>query len=476
MCPRQHGANENTDAALEQAIQLLQENRRFADAFYLGQVLLERELKSGGGLPDFIRNAYESGRLEECAEYLAALADKHPGDADPLKYAAGLYGEMGQRERSRALAKMAAAREPFSPSRAKNARLHLLAMQCISTADYKYSPLAGHFSSPGLTDLCTVLDPGIAVHRLLVDDLSAALKAVECLPKCDIAFNTIGDPDYEEALHNAAALCDVLNLPVFNPPRRVRALNRASLPALLRGKSERLMAARSLYLPPGRAKNSDITEAMRNNHLPFPVIVRAPGFQGGRHMKLVVDDIAELGDEPYRGDGLYVIEFVDVSFQDRRAPGRRFYPKYRAFFANGRLFPIHLFVSDQYEVHKKTSGLVHDSHPWLSDMEAEFLRDPERHLPEGLWDELKAAMSSFGLDYFGVDFAVSARPGDRGRLVLFECNPAMANRTAVLPEGDPVRRQWRDVTLAAHVALCAKSGVSAWPFAIKKGIPDSPLG
>lgn len=473
MCPPQRDANENVEAAFAQAIKLLQKNGDFADAFHLSQIQLERGSASECKLACIIKNAYESGRLNECADFLVALVEKHPGDADLLNYTAGLLGEMGHRQQSRAFAKRAAARKPFFPSRVRNARLRVLAMQCIATADYRYSPLAGRFFLPGLTNLYTILDPGIAVHRLLVDDLSAAMEAVKYLPKCDVVFNTISDPDYEEPLQNAATLCKVLDLPVFNAPCQVRQMNRASLPAVLHEKSDRLTAAKSVYLPPEKTKNSDITLAMQKNHLGFPVIIRAPGFQGGRHMVLAVDSFEELGEELYRGNGLYIVEFVDVSFQDRRAAECLFYPKYRAFFTNGQLFPIHLFVSNQYEVHKKTADPVHARYPWLLDMEAEYLQDPEHHLPEGLWGELKTAAAAFGLDYFGVDFAVSTRPEDSDRLVLFECNPAMRNKIVLLPEGDRVQRKWRDVTLAAHVALCTKSGVPTWPFALRKGLQFS---
>lgn len=273
MNPIHHGADEEIDAAFTRAIHLLQKERCFIDAFYLGQIQLERSSKSEDKLPGFIKNAYESGLLNECAEFLVALANRHPGDADLLNYTAGLLGEMGQKQQSRAFARMAAACKPFFPSRVKNAKLHVLALQCIATVDYRYSPLAGRFFLSGLANLSTILDPGIAVHRLLVDDLPAALEAVKCLPECDIVFNTISDPDFEEALQNAASLCDVLKLPVFNPPCRVRKMNRASLPAIVHEKSDRLMAARSVYLPPERTKNSDITLAMQKNHLGFPIIL-----------------------------------------------------------------------------------------------------------------------------------------------------------------------------------------------------------
>ncbi len=476
MHPLQSDANRKIDAALVRAVQILHKNRCFVDAFYLGRIQLERGSQSGGELPGFIRNAHEAGLLSECAEFLVALANERPDDVDLLNYTAGLLGEMGQRRQSRDFARMAAARKPFFPSSAKNAKLRVLALQCIATADYRYSPLAGRFFLPGITSLHTILDPGIAVHRLLVDDLPAALKAAKNLPKCDIVFNAISDPDYEDSLQNAATLCDALELPVFNHPHRVRGTNRTSLPTALQGKSDTLMAAKSVYLPPDRAKNSDILLAIENSHLEFPVILRAPGFQGGHQMALVggYGEIEERGGDLYRGNGVYILEFVDVSFQDSRAAGHLFYPKYRAFFVDGQLFPIHFFASDQYEVHKKTSDPVRVRHPWLSDMETDFLQAPDRHLPKGLWDELKAAMSSFGMDYFGVDFAAATRPKDCGKLVLFECNAVMANRIALLPEGSLMQRQWREVTLAAHVALCKKSGVAAWPFALKKGLIFSP--
>lgn len=475
MNPTRHAPEQKIDAAFARAAKLLQRNKNFADAYYLGRAHLERGAKSEGKLTGFIWSAYESGLLDECAEFLVALCDERPDDAELLNYTAGLLGEMGQRQQSRALAKKSAARKPFFPSRVKNAKMHVLALQCIATADYRYAPTAGRFFLPGLTNLYTLLDPGIAVHRLLVDDLPAALEAVKSLPQCDLIFNTISDPDYEEALQNAQAICDALKRPAFNPPHHVREMNRAALPPLVQGKSARLTAAKSLYLPPERAKNGDIAAAMQENRLPFPVIIRAPGFQGGRQMRLVAADIEELGEELYRGDGLYVIEFIDVSFRDGRAPGALFYPKYRAFFVDGRLFPMHLFVSDQFEVHRKTSDPIQAGNPWLLDMEREFLHAPERHLPEGLWDELKRATSTFGLDYFGMDFAVSTRAEDFGKLVLFECNAAMRNRMPSLPEGDLVQRHWRDVTLAAHTALCEKSGVAAWPFVLKKGLIFTPL-
>ncbi|MCD8141312.1 MAG: hypothetical protein LUE17_16380 [Planctomycetaceae bacterium] len=187
-------------------------------------------------------------------------------------------------------------------------------------------------------------------------------------------------------------------------------------------------------------------------------------------MQRIDNDVGELRAGLFTDNGLYISECIDVSFRDARAPDRLFYPKYRAFFANGDLFPIHLLVADQYEVHKKTSDPVRARYPWLLDREADYVQDPARHLPPGLWGELTAVMASLGLQYCGVDFAVSARPEDCGKLVLFECNAAMANRIGVLPDGSPIQRQWRTVTLAAHTALCERSGVPAWPFTLKRGL------
>ncbi len=464
----QYNVHNKPDTAITQSIHRLEKNRQFADAYQLAKTHLERNSGTESVLAGFIRNAHEAGLLDDCAAFLVGLADSRPEDAGFLNYTAGLLGGMGRARESRDVARRAAALRPFFPSSVKNARLTVLALQCIATGDYRYSPVSARFYLPGITNLYTLLDPKIAVHRLLVDDLPAAMDAVRDAPKCDIVFNTISDPDYEEALANAATLCDALGLPVFNPPREVRRLNRTSLPCVVHKTSTRLTAARSVFLPPERAEDEDIAAAMRDNHFDYPVIVRASGFQGGQHMTRLTDDGGSIGQDLYRGNGLYVIEFIDVSFAD--PSGCRFYPKYRAFYANNELFPMHLLVSDQYEVHKKTSDPVRARHPWLLDMETDFVRDPARHLPPGLWQELKAAIASVGLDYCGVDFAVSARAEDCGKLVLFECNAAMANRIGVLPDGGPIQRQWHSLTEAAHLALCLKSGVPAWPFALKKGL------
>ncbi|MCD8141313.1 MAG: hypothetical protein LUE17_16385 [Planctomycetaceae bacterium] len=205
--------------ALLQAIRELEKNRQSADAFFAGKALLEHSPRSDGLLAGCIRNAHEAGLLDECAAFLIACAEKHPDDAELLNYTAGLLGGMGRSRESRDFAIKAAARRPFFPATKKNARMHVLAMQCIATGDYRYSPLSARFYFPGITDLYTLLDPIIAVHRLLVDDLPAALDAATNLPHCDIVLNTISDPDYAEALHNAAVLCDSLGLPVFNPPQ-----------------------------------------------------------------------------------------------------------------------------------------------------------------------------------------------------------------------------------------------------------------
>lgn len=456
-----------TDAALALASRCLRRERHFAEAFHILRLLLERGATQPGLVGEFVGCAHEAGMTAACADLLASLAVERPGDAELPNYAAGLFGAMGDKEQGRRFAAMAAARKPFFPAARKNAGLRLLVLQCAATGDYRYSSRSKRFFMPGISDLYTLLDPRVACHRLLVDDLPAALAAIDSLPPCDLVFNAVSDPDYGKSLDNAAAVCQKAGLPVFNDPRRVRALNRASFPGLANGCAG-VMAAQSLRLPPDAATDAAVAAAVRDNGLDYPVIVRAPGFQGGMHMSLVGGREGPGGDL-YRGNGLYVIEFVDVAFRDDRAPDTPLYPKYRAFYVNGELYPMHLFVADQYEVHKKTSDPVHARHPWLLEMEASFLEDPRRHLPEGRWDELRAAMASFGVDYFGVDFAVSSRPRDGGRLVLFECNPSMRNWLTLLPEGDRVQRKWRDVTLAAHIALCERAGIAPWPFVLKNG-------
>src|SRR5690554_6290801 len=113
--------------------------------------------------------------------------------------------------------------------------------------------------------------------------------------------------------------------------------------------------------------------------------------------------------------------------------------------ANGKLRPIHNYTGDGFNVHFKDSGRLLEQHPWLAEKEADYHRSPEKHFGGTLWTDLEAMLSSIDLNYVGVDFAPATAPEEDGKLVVFEINPAMRNKTTTLPAGDRVQQAWTEV-------------------------------
>jgi hypothetical protein len=339
----------------------------------------------------------------------------------------------------------------------------------MASGDYRYSIRTKRFHMPGISDLYILLDPDIACHRLLVDSIDSALRVINEFTYYDLVFNAISDPDMKKPLRNASIICEHFDKPIINPPDKILKLNRFSLHKEL-FKKGKVIAAKSIYLEPDKASTVEIIDCLDENRLTPPVIIRAAGFQGGQQMRLMEDmDIEKYTKDLYLGNGLYIIEFIDVSFLDERALDIPLYPKYRAMYVNGELIPIHLFISNQYEVHLKTSRPLLEKYPWFHDIEKSYLNDPDSHFTKGQWQHLHNVLHSLGLDYVGVDFAPSSRPDDQGKLVIFECNPSMLNWLTTLPEGDRVQQKWKEVTLAAHYCFCKKANIEPWEFVIKKG-------
>jgi hypothetical protein len=169
-----------------------------------------------------------------------------------------------------------------------------------------------------------------------------------------------------------------------------------------------------------------------------------------------------------------VIQYHDVSYEDERLPSTRLYPKYRAFMVGGKLYPCHIFTANDFNVHKKNADPVMAANPWLIDKERHFCENPVEHLGKAQWQALEAAMRETGLDYNGVDFAVATSSENKGKLVVFEINPAMRNWVNQLPEGDHVQQAWARITQAAHATFAQCADVEPWAFVIPKGKASAP--
>ena len=260
------------------------------------------------------------------------------------------------------------------------------------------------------------------------------------LPAHRLIVNAIGDAERASAaLAAAEALCARSPAPVINAPARAAATTRpeiARLAATLSGWRVPAIAAWPRAAPPAAAT------------LTFPLLLRAPGYQTGRHF-LRVERAADLPAALAALPGDQVLAMSP--FDARGADGR--YRKYRVLAIGGRLWPLHLAVADQWKVHYFTAAMTANTPEAAAARaeEARFLADMADVLGPRAMAALGALAAALGLDYAGIDFAL----GPDGTALLFEANPAM-----LLPPPDPhpllaYRRPATEAAIAAMQALLA---------------------
>jgi glutathione synthase/RimK-type ligase-like ATP-grasp enzyme len=256
-----------------------------------------------------------------------------------------------------------------------------------------------------------VLDPRVFLtYKVFVE----ACEPSTPLPWHRVTFCGIGDADRAgDALAAAAAILARTTRPVINHPARLRASERVA-------NAERLAALRDVIAPRARRL---ARAALAGADIRFPLVLRAPGHHMGRY-SLLVERPDELAAAAARlpGGELIASEFVDVR------GGDGWVRKYRAMIAGGRIYPLHLAISQHWKVHYFSAPMA--EHPEHRAEEARFLAD----LPAALGPRATAALErirdALALDYAGIDFALGAG----GDVVVFEANAAMS---VLAPDADP---------------------------------------
>jgi glutathione synthase/RimK-type ligase-like ATP-grasp enzyme len=293
----------------------------------------------------------------------------------------------------------------------------------------------------------------LVVHRYLDEQtmettmvLADGFRSGTPLAPHDVAFNTIGDADRcAPSLERAKAVLTASGVPAINDPARVLETGRAA-------NAKRFAGISGVVLPrTERIARAAVTMTrLRDDGWAFPLLVRSPGHQGGRHFEFVNEPDA-LADVLARlpGDDLFVIAFADM----RNADG--FTRKYRVLFIDGRIYPVHLAVSNDWKVHYFSSDMS----------ERADHREEERQFLAGANDVLGApattALAEIGrtlaLDYAGVDFGIDPS----GNVVVFEANATMAVFPPPNGEQWAYRRPAYDAIVAAMRALIVeRAGVA----------------
>lgn len=238
------------------------------------------------------------------------------------------------------------------------------------------------------------------------------------LPPHQLIFNAIGDadlckPDFDRALK----LLEKTNAPIINHPNAVRVTGRADNAARF-ADLPGIITPRIVTLP--REKLS--ADILAQHGFKWPILLRSPGYHTGRNFIRMenADELARaLPNLP--GKKLMVIEYLDARGKDGK------YRKYRVMFINGKLYPLHAAVSNDWKVHYFTADMK--DNPDNREEDKEFLENMEGTLGPKVIKTLEKICDTLRLDYGGIDFGINTD----GDILLFEANATMIVNT---PEPD----------------------------------------
>lgn len=243
------------------------------------------------------------------------------------------------------------------------------------------------------------------------------LGRLDALPDVDVFMNGVSCPDLDPVgLDNVEAfLAQFPDMPVINPPHKVRRTTRAENSRRLGALPHVILPQTELFLldEPAEAIAAQVEAA----GLGYPMIVRHRGTQTGKTVEKVDSRAALiewLAAQPPSTE-VYATAFIDCRWQDG------YYHKSRVFFIDGELFPVASLASDTWQIHSGDRYRVMSSTPSTQEDEQRFLRDPATYLGSKAIDALYAIHDTIALDFFGIDFTLDSEHN----VIVFEANAAM---------------------------------------------------
>ena len=225
------------------------------------------------------------------------------------------------------------------------------------------------------------------------------------MPPHDLVFNAIGDADSCGDALVAAQHLVAAEPHVLNDPGRVLATTRERT-------AETLNGLQGAVVPKiRRVKRASLTEAM---DVSFPLLLRSPGHHTGHHFERVErpEDVSSAAAQ-LPGDELFVIEYLDFASADGK------FRKYRVMFVDGKLYPLHLAVSNDWKVHFFSAQMA--DYPEHRAEDQAFLERMDEVLGADAIATLERIAATLGLDYAGIDFAL----GRNREIIVFEANATM---------------------------------------------------
>lgn len=243
------------------------------------------------------------------------------------------------------------------------------------------------------------------------------------LPPHQKVMNAIGDADQSlPALGIAVKLLEKTSAPVLNHPSKVIPTSREEVAKKL-GTIPGVVAPRIASVGRDRLMDPGVGGHLKGLGFSFPLLLRSPGFHGGKHF-VYVENEEKLRDQlpALPGENILVIQYLDSRNPDGKIR------KYRVMMIDGKLYPLHAAISHDWKIHFDSAEMA-DS-PEHREEDLRFLD----HMPEVLgkpaMEALDKIRSTLGLDYAGIDFGLNSK----GEILLYEANATMV---ATLPNPDP---------------------------------------
>lgn len=288
-------------------------------------------------------------------------------------------------------------------------------------------PYVGNANAPRILVLITGLSCDVPWERLIdLTRFEVTTLVVNYLPDHyplpahDVIFNAVGDADLSsDALRKIEQLQRGFNTPIINRPEAVAATGRLNNAVRL----SKLPFVKTAHMQ--LVDKAKLMEGSTPTGWRYPFLLRSPGFQNGHHFEAVNSDeaLAAICCQ-LPGAQLFMMEMLNA-----RDP-QGWYRKYRVMSIDGKLYPLHLALSDHWKIHYFSAKMAeHAEHRRL---EADFLADMHSFLGTKIMHSLEAIQNTLGLEYVGIDFGLDAQ----GNLLVFEANATMV---IAPPAKDP---QW----------------------------------
>lgn len=264
----------------------------------------------------------------------------------------------------------------------------------------------------------------------------------------DIVFNRICDPDSnKKGLKLASKIIDDNKIPALNHPEKVLATKRDVLYQRF-ANVEGVVVPRTVRVSPKYCR--EVQALLEQGVVSMPCIFRPAGGHNSRGVVLLgkPGDASELERFAFDGRDYYISELYDCRDEDG------LFRKFRVVYIGGKIFPRHLFVSNEWCVDGKSKLADERSHS----EEQYFMENFESYLGAKVLSRLHDFCAKIGLDFFGLD--LNLRPD--GTLVVFEANACMSafrdpNREYLQSYVDGIRKATEEMIMRLYQAVAAKA-------------------